>query len=181
MRNYLPSDYNNLMLLNDEWKKTTGQKYKLIFDTVYYPEILKHHDQLQQHVSLVEIDSRIVGMISGGVLPKGQSCACLRKALIEFEWSFRETTYPLGLLSSYVYGLFPIVPIWILKYTYQRFWLFIVVEVVANIIFVYLVLTWFARRGIVDYNAGLAVFIAATLISLLMYGFQMWQETPVNK
>ncbi|MFZ3130618.1 MAG: phosphatidylglycerol lysyltransferase domain-containing protein [Desulfosporosinus sp.] len=83
--NYLPSDYNDLMLLNDEWEKTTGQKYKHIFDTVYYPEILKHHDQLQQLVLLVEIDSRIVGMISGGVLPNGQSWACLCKALIEFD------------------------------------------------------------------------------------------------
>jgi hypothetical protein len=53
--------------------------------------------------------------------------------------------------------------------------------VVANFLFAYLVLTWFARRGIVDYNAALAVFIAATLISLLMYSFQMWQEAPVNK
>jgi len=35
-------------------------------------------------------------------------------------WVFRETTYPLGLLSSYVYGLFPILPMWILNFTYGR-------------------------------------------------------------
>lgn len=85
VRNYLPSDYNDLMLFNDEWKKTVGQKYKLILDNVYYQEILKHYDQLQHLVLLVEIDSRIVGMTSGGVLPNGQSWACLRKALPEFE------------------------------------------------------------------------------------------------
>jgi hypothetical protein len=85
VRNYLPSDYNDLMLLNEGWKKTAGQKYKLILDTVYYQEILKHHDQLQQIVLVVEIDSRIVGMISGGVLPNGQSWCCLRKALLEFD------------------------------------------------------------------------------------------------
>ncbi|KGP77082.1 hypothetical protein JT05_01195 [Desulfosporosinus sp. Tol-M] len=85
VRNYLPSDYNDLMLLNDEWEKPAGQKYKLIFDTVYYPEILKYHDQLQQLVLLVEINNRIVGMISGGVLPNGQSWACLRKAFTEFD------------------------------------------------------------------------------------------------
>jgi hypothetical protein len=48
-------------------------------------------------------------------------------------WYFRETTYPLGLLSSYVYGLFPIIPMWILNYTYERFWLFVAVETVATL------------------------------------------------
>lgn len=47
-------------------------------------------------------------------------------------WHFRETTYPLALLSTYVYGLFPIVSIWILKYTYERFWLYFVAEVVVK-------------------------------------------------
>jgi hypothetical protein len=40
-------------------------------------------------------------------------------------------------------------------------------------------LYWFASRGIVDYNAGFIVFIAETLISFIIYGFQMWQETSV--
>jgi hypothetical protein len=96
-------------------------------------------------------------------------------------WHFRETTYPLALLSTYVYGLFPIVSIWILKFTYEQFWLYFVAEVVVNIIFAYLFLPWFARRGIIDYNAGLIVLIAATLISLIVYCFQMWQEAPVRK
>lgn len=96
-------------------------------------------------------------------------------------WYFRETTYPFALLSSYVYGLFPIVAIWVLKFTYERFWLFVVVEAVINIIFAYLVLPWFARRGIIDYNAGLIVLIAETIISFIMYGFQKWQETSTNK
>jgi len=94
-------------------------------------------------------------------------------------WYFRETTYPFALLSSYVYGLFPIVPMWILNFTYGRFWLFVVVEVVFNTIFGFFILTWFGSRGIIDYNAGLIVLIAATLISFIMYGFQMWQETSV--
>lgn len=85
VRNYLLSDYQDLMDLNDEWEKTAGQKYKLILDTVYYQEILKHHDQLEQIVLLVEIDGKIVGMTSGGVLPTGQSWACLRKALLGFD------------------------------------------------------------------------------------------------
>lgn len=85
VRNYLPSDYNDLILLNNKWEKTAGQKYKLIFDTIYYQEILKHYDQLKQIVLLVEIDNKIVGMTSGGVLPNGQSWACLRKALLEFD------------------------------------------------------------------------------------------------
>jgi len=96
-------------------------------------------------------------------------------------WYFLETVYPFALLSSYVYGLFPIVPIWVLKYTYERFWLYFVVEAIINIIFAFLILPWFGSRGVIDFNSGLIVIIAATLIALTMYGFQMWQETSVIK
>ena len=96
-------------------------------------------------------------------------------------WYFRETTYPFRLLSSYSYGLFPMLPLWILKFTYERFWLFVAVEAVANTIFSFLLLPWFGIRGIIDFNAGLIALILATLISFIMYGFQRWQETSEIK
>ncbi|MEN6324745.1 MAG: hypothetical protein ABFD18_00840 [Syntrophomonas sp.] len=94
-------------------------------------------------------------------------------------WQFRATPYPFALLSPYVYGLFPIIPMWILKFTYERFWLFMGTESVVNVIFSFVLLPWFGSRGILEFNAGLIVFVVATLFALLMYGFQMWQESSV--
>ncbi|HEX3010894.1 MAG TPA: hypothetical protein VHQ70_02500 [Syntrophomonadaceae bacterium] len=93
-------------------------------------------------------------------------------------WYARETTYPFALLVTFIYGLVPIA-MWILNYTYERFWLYVVVDVVANTIFAFFILPWFGSRGIIGFNASLLLFILATLVSFIMYGFQMWQESSV--
>jgi uncharacterized protein len=80
IREYKPSDYDLLMDLNRTWNKTAGQKYSSVFDGTYYREILKRVKELDHLVLVVEIDGKIVGMTSGGVLPTGQSWTCLRKA-----------------------------------------------------------------------------------------------------
>jgi len=91
-------------------------------------------------------------------------------------WYFRETTYPLALMSSYTYGLFPIMPIWILKFTYGRLGPYLGVEVGANFFFSYFLLPWFGSRGFLDFKADLIAFILSSLLALIIYGFQMWQD-----
>jgi hypothetical protein len=91
-------------------------------------------------------------------------------------WHFRETTYPLALLPTYNYGLYPIVPIWILKYTYGRFWRYFAAEVIANIAFIYIFLGWMETRGVIDIPGKLIAFVLTMVIALLLYGYQMWQE-----
>ena len=90
-------------------------------------------------------------------------------------WYFRETTYPLAMMSSYTYGLFPVIPMWILKYTFGRFWIYCGVEIIFNTIFATLVLPWFGSRGFLDFNAGFISFFLASIIALIIYGFQIWQ------
>jgi hypothetical protein len=91
-------------------------------------------------------------------------------------WAIRETTYPFSVMPTYVYGFFPILPMWLLKYTYRRFGLYLAVDIVLNIVFAFAVLPWFARRRIVDFHAGLIVFIFETIIAVVLYGYQKWQE-----
>lgn len=91
-------------------------------------------------------------------------------------WVIRETTFPFSVMPTYVYGFFPILPVWLLKYTYRRFGLYLAVDIVFNIVFAFVVLPWFAHRGIIDFNAGLIVFIFETIIALILYGFQRCQE-----
>ena len=92
-------------------------------------------------------------------------------------WYFKETTYPLAMMSSYTYGLFPIIPMWILKYTFGHVWLYAGVEIAFNAVFAFLVLPWFGTRGFLDFNAGLIAFILASVLAAIIYRFQIWQES----
>jgi len=91
-------------------------------------------------------------------------------------WYFRETTYPLAVFSSFTYGLYPIIPLWILKYTYGRFWRHFLVEVVGNIAFIFIFLAWLEGKGIIDIRAKLLAYVVTMIIGFTLYIFQMWQE-----
>lgn len=93
-------------------------------------------------------------------------------------WAIQETTFPFAVIPTYAYGLFPVFPMWLLKYTYGRFGLYLTVDTILNILFAFVVLPWFGRTRIVDFdfNDGYIVFIFETIIAIILYGFQIWQE-----
>ena len=91
-------------------------------------------------------------------------------------WYIRETTYPLALMPTYTYGLFPVVTMWTLKYCYRRFQYFLVSELFLNTLFATIYVPWIARRGIKDFDASLILFFFAWAMGLILYGYQMWQE-----
>lgn len=104
-------------------------------------------------------------------------CVILTEAGISNGWWYiRETTYPLALIPTYTYGLFPVTAMWSLKYLYGHFRLFIIVEVVLNTLFATIFIPWIARRGIKDFDAGLILFFFAMAIGLVLYSYQEWQE-----
>ena len=96
-------------------------------------------------------------------------------------WETRENLYPLSEMISYVYGALPIGAMWILKYTYGRFWLYSAVQIAGGLILIFLVHPLLHQRGIfvwLDENAlsGIGAF-ATTFIHLIsVYLYQMWQE-----
>jgi len=114
--------------------------------------------------------------MSAGLLAAFMSIIVSEVGVANGWWFFRENIYPIAMMSAYTYGLFPIIPMWILKYTYRRLGLYLAVEVVVNTVFSSFVLPWFGSRGIIDFNAGLIAFILASIISIAVYGFQVWQE-----
>ena len=73
------------MKLGEYWSKTSGQKYSYTFDDVYFPEIIKHYKELNHLVLVVEMNNEIIGMISGGDLPTGQSWWCLSKFVNSYD------------------------------------------------------------------------------------------------
>jgi hypothetical protein len=93
-------------------------------------------------------------------------------------WAVLEFTFPLSVLPTYTYGLFPVIPIWLLKYTYGRFGLYMGIDTILNIIFAFLLLPWFGSRGIVDFDFtdGYIALMFESAIAVVLYRFQMWQE-----
>ncbi|GAA4720020.1 phosphatidylglycerol lysyltransferase domain-containing protein [Brevibacillus fulvus] len=81
VRRYTDEDFRKLLRVNENWRKTAGKKYSLIFDGVYFEQILKRHKELEHIILVVEIDEKIVGMVTGGLTPAGNAWGCLTKRL----------------------------------------------------------------------------------------------------
>lgn len=93
-------------------------------------------------------------------------------------WVVNEPVYPLRSLPNVV-GLNPVMTMWIFHFTYGRFWLYMAIEVVANLVFPYLYLGYFlSRRNIFQFTGGspFYVFLMTTAAGILLYCYQMWQE-----
>ncbi len=92
-------------------------------------------------------------------------------------WNIRQTVYPLNQTIPYIYGLAPVVTLWLFKYTYQRFGWFLGIDAVFNLFFAFVFTPWLASRGIKDFmTSSLTLFLIITALSLLLYLYQMWQE-----
>ncbi len=91
-------------------------------------------------------------------------------------WVLQETTFPLAVIPTYIYGIFPVIAMWIFKFTYGRFWIYLITELVLNISYVIILLPWMASRGIIAFNAPLISYFVAMGQGMLLYIYQMWQE-----
>jgi hypothetical protein len=85
VRKYTDDDYEKVMKLGEQWSNTSGQKYSYIFDDVYFHQIVKYWHKLEHLILVVEEKDQIIGMVSGGELPTGQSWWCLSKFINEYD------------------------------------------------------------------------------------------------
>ena len=85
IREYKHTDYEEVMKLNDIWTKTFGQKYPYIFDDIYFRNMIKHYKELEHLVLVVESNKKLIGVVSGGELPTGESWWCISKFSDEYE------------------------------------------------------------------------------------------------
>ncbi len=97
-------------------------------------------------------------------------------------WETRENIYPLNEMISYVYGALPIGAMWILKYTYGRFWLYTAVQIMGSFVLIFWVQPLLHRREIFvwldnDMFAGFGAFAITVIHLLSVYLYQMWQES----
>lgn len=91
-------------------------------------------------------------------------------------WVVRETTFPLAVMPTFIYGTYPVAAMWILKFTYGRFGLYLAVDTIFNFGYTFFIMPWLATRGILDFSASLTAFMITIVHGIALYGFQVWQE-----
>lgn len=92
-------------------------------------------------------------------------------------WGIRETLFPLNQMQTFTYGLVPVTALWIFKYTYGRFWVYIVTNAIIDIVFAYVLIPWLIIRGIGDFlNSSFFLYIINIVHAVALYGYQVWQD-----
>ncbi|WP_371370859.1 hypothetical protein [Sporomusa aerivorans] len=97
-------------------------------------------------------------------------------------WETRENVFPLNEMISYVYGALPVGAMWILKYTYGRFWSYVAAQTMGSLLLILIVQPLLHRREIFvwlnqDMFAGMGAFYITVIHLISVYLYQMWQES----
>ncbi|WP_274363183.1 phosphatidylglycerol lysyltransferase domain-containing protein [Paenibacillus thermotolerans] len=79
IRKAVKGDEERLWALKQIWNQTAGAKYPKILDDEYYRRIINRFDELNHIVLLIEVDSKVIAMISGAINPDGLGWANLLK------------------------------------------------------------------------------------------------------
>jgi uncharacterized protein len=79
LRNYMADDFADVVELGRQWKKTSGSKHRRLLDSFYFKPTVKYHKSLGLENLVVEVDGKIIGMTTGGILPTGQAWGFLTK------------------------------------------------------------------------------------------------------
>ena len=92
-------------------------------------------------------------------------------------WAVKESSFPLINLPTFIYGPYLIAPIWIFKYTYGRFWLYLTTNIVLDFALIFFLIDWFIQRGVwIAYISYFQILLITAALAMLLYGYQMWQE-----
>ncbi len=92
-------------------------------------------------------------------------------------WLPTETIFPLVNMPPFIYGAYLVGTIWIFKYTYGNFGLYLATNIVIDSLLTFFLANWMVQLGVFEfYISGLQRFILTVFLAVPLYGYQMWQE-----
>lgn len=93
-------------------------------------------------------------------------------------WATIQPIFPFSEMLPYYYGTMPVLTIWVFKFTYGRFWLYMLVNLVLDIGFNFFLLSYFLPvRGIFEFNINPLFSLPITLgHAVVLYIYQIWQD-----
>jgi hypothetical protein len=99
-------------------------------------------------------------------------------------WKVTTTIFPkLPGNFPYVIGPFIFMPIWIFKFTFGRFWLYIITNVLSGLLFAYPITSLFGKLGIYKLKrmTRIQLFFLSVSSSIIIYRYQLFiDETLVS-
>lgn len=93
-------------------------------------------------------------------------------------WELKESFPPFKYLQPYFYGAMPVLTIWVFKFTYDRFWLYMLANTILDIGFNFLLLDYILpSRGIIGFYILPLYSLPITLVhAAAIYLYQKWQD-----
>lgn len=94
-------------------------------------------------------------------------------------WIVRETAYPLYHIMPFNIGLNLALTMWVFKFSYHQFWLYMVTNAILDLSFnFFLFQVVLSSQGIFNLVniSPFQSFLITTAHALLLYGYQKWQE-----
>ena len=100
-------------------------------------------------------------------------------------WKFKETLFTWDKLAPLftVYGVFLVGTIWIFYFTFRRFWIYIIVNLIIDL-FYGMGLTKMLNKLEIRENGSfspLQNLLAMTILAVILYLYQIWQERIFEK
>lgn len=86
-------------------------------------------------------------------------------------------------ISPSVYGMFAVGTLLIFYFTYGRFWLYFIVNLLFDILQSYVVTPFYGKLHLFERQEmnGFQSVLIMTVMSLIMYMYQKWQDTVILK
>ncbi|MEN6462176.1 MAG: hypothetical protein ABFC94_12500 [Syntrophomonas sp.] len=89
-------------------------------------------------------------------------------------WTLKQNIFPLGKIFPYHLGMGPVVTMWLFKFTYGKFWRFLTVDTILNLLFAFLLIPFIDRRGIrATFVSYWIPFWIAAIQGLVIYLYQV--------
>lgn len=116
-------------------------------------------------------------------LPVGLFATVMSAMILEAGITLGWWVYPVKLYPfqniPYLYGPIPVSTMWIFKYTYGKFWMYIILDFILNLFYTFAFEEYFlGNRGVMQFQSVsplLDVFITSVL-GIAVYAYQIWQE-----
>mgnify|MGYP007017321069 CR=1 FL=1 len=115
-------------------------------------------------------------------MPVGLFATITSAIILEAGITLKWWVYPIKLFPfqsvPYLYGPIPVTTMWLFKFTYGRFWLYVGVDLLLNMFYTLLFENYFlASRGVMQFSRVspmLDVFMTSAL-GVIIYAYQVWQ------
>lgn len=93
-------------------------------------------------------------------------------------WATLEAPFPFYQILPYYLGFMPVLTIWVFKFTYSRFGLYMATNIILDIGFNFILLNYFLpSRGIFNFNLPPLLSLPITLThAVVIYVYQIWQD-----